>query len=165
MGSGKSTAGLKLAQLLGRDFVDTDDAIAQTHNKSVDEIFKTEGEEQFRNYETTLLKKLANGENQIISTGGGIVLKDENLIYCRKMFVVYLQAAPEHILQNIQDDTSRPLLGGCEDKLARIKTLLESRREKYENFCDARFDVTNKTVDEIISGVVDIINANINERV
>lgn len=83
MGSGKSTIGVRLADKLGKTYVDTDEFIVNTSQQKIADIFKNFGEDTFRNYETNALKEVSNYE--VISTGGGIVEKNENLKIMQKM--------------------------------------------------------------------------------
>ncbi len=78
-GTGKSTVGKLLANRLKRDFVDTDEYIESATGKTIKDIFEEEGEEGFRKTEAETIAKLSKMKNKIISAGGGIVLKDENV--------------------------------------------------------------------------------------
>src|SRR5690625_4351172 len=77
MGSGKSTVGIALADKLEKTYVDTDQFIVDTHQQQIADIFQEFGENTFRNYETNALKEVSTYE--VVSTGGGIVEKNENL--------------------------------------------------------------------------------------
>ena len=79
MGAGKTTVGIELAKKLSYKLIDTDQSIENDQSRKIKNIFSEDGEPFFRNLETLKLKELINEENAIISTGGGIILKDENL--------------------------------------------------------------------------------------
>jgi len=82
MGSGKTTIGRKLAKLLkGFVFVDTDEETVKSEGRTISDIFEQSGEEYFREKETGVLKRILQNDNQIISTGGGIVKSSENIEY------------------------------------------------------------------------------------
>ena len=83
-GSGKTTTGKLLAQKLGFDFLDMDDVIEKNEGKKISEIFKLKGEEYFRNLETSLLESLLEKENLILSTGGGVILFNNNYELLKK---------------------------------------------------------------------------------
>ena len=77
-GCGKTTIGKKLAKLTGKRFIDTDELVVKTANKSIEDIFATEGEDKFREYEGLVLKQAENERGVIIATGGGIIKRNEN---------------------------------------------------------------------------------------
>ena len=77
MGSGKTTIGIKIAELTGRRWSDTDGVIADKHGK-ISDIFEYYGEAHFRKLETEIVKELVKQDGLVISTGGGLVLKKEN---------------------------------------------------------------------------------------
>src|SRR5688572_15249289 len=99
MGTGKSTVGRRLARRLGWTFVDTDELIEQREGRSIPDIFAQDGEPAFRDLETELARDLANSKNQVIATGGGMVLREENLRALEQAgAVVLLEAGIEEIL-------------------------------------------------------------------
>ena len=110
MGAGKTTVGIELAKKLSYKLIDTDQSIENDQSRKIKNIFSEDGEPFFRNLETLKLKELINEENAIISTGGGIVLKDENRSILNDLFTIYLKADFENIFNRIKQDTSRPLL-------------------------------------------------------
>ena len=78
MGSWKSTVGRKLADNMGMEFVDTDDAIEEVTEMKISDIFSEFGEDRFREMETAFFIEKAKQTGQVFSTGGGIVLESEN---------------------------------------------------------------------------------------
>ncbi|MBT8041554.1 MAG: shikimate kinase [Kiritimatiellales bacterium] len=131
MGSGKTTVGRLLSETTGMPLVDMDTLIEERTGKTINEIFAEDGEPHFRALERELVQELAAGENQIISTGGGIVLNSDNIADFEKNgLVVCLLADAASVLERVQHDSSRPLLAG--DKQARILELLETRKPLYE---------------------------------
>ena len=134
MGSGKSTVGKNLSKLNGYAFVDTDEMIERQHGKTISEIFEQEGEDAFRDMETALLNQFIREgrEELVISTGGGMPVREENRRLLRQLgSVVYLKAAPETIYDRLKGDTKRPLLR-CDDPLTRIREMLAKRGPAYE---------------------------------
>lgn len=132
MGTGKTEVGRLLAQRLGFTFLDADSIIEQEQKMTITEIFQRFGEPFFRDIETAVLKRLSEKEGVIISTGGGAVLRQENMDNLRKKgIIICLTASPETILRRTSNDTSRPLLQ-VKDPLNRIRELLEFRRPYYE---------------------------------
>lgn len=134
MGSGKTTIAKILADILS-DFslVDTDEKIIENECCSINEIFSKKGEAEFRKIETTVLKNILKNDNQIISTGGGIITSDENISMLKNNSIVFFLDADEETLYNrVKNNKERPLLnnGDMKDK---IHKLLEQRIQKYKN--------------------------------
>ena len=121
MGCGKSTCGQLLAQKLGRRFVDTDTLIEQREGRSIPDIFAQEGEDYFRDVESAVVRELSQQSNLVIATGGGIVLRAENVAALRKNgYVVWLNRSPEDIYTKVSM-SKRPLgQGGKEAFLERF---------------------------------------------
>ena len=131
MGSGKTSAGFELAKMLGCDFYDLDEIIEKKYGK-ITEIFKIRGEEYFRSLETKELQSLSASSGFVLSTGGGAVLKDENLKILNALGrVFYLEASTLTIFNRIKKQSHRPLLNTENPKEA-IESILSSRLERYE---------------------------------
>jgi 3-dehydroquinate synthase len=134
MGTGKTTIGKRLAERLGREFVDTDDLIVQRIGKSIPQIFADYGEPFFRAIEASLCVELGTPQGLVIATGGGTLVQEDNLraIQGGGNMVFCLKAAPEVILARLDHDpTERPLVDSQGDRLGAIRNLLEKRREAY----------------------------------
>ncbi len=131
MGSGKTTIGKLLAKELSYSFVDTDSLIVEKENRSINDIFANSGESYFRNVEANILKEALNDQNQIISTGGGIIKKNENIkLLKEKSLVIYLKANEETLFNRLKEDTTRPLLNVSDIK-EKINVLLTERQAQY----------------------------------
>jgi shikimate kinase len=135
MGAGKSTIGRRLAQRLGRRFVDTDAEVERAVGRSVAEIFAHEGEAAFRGHERAAIEAVGE-EAAVVALGGGAIAQpgaSERL--ARAGTVVYLRARPATLLARVGDAEGRPLLRGlaAERQLARLAELLEERRKAYES--------------------------------
>ena len=132
MGSGKTSIGELLSKLLNMSFVDTDEQIIKSEKTSINQIFAQKGETYFREIETATLKNVLNFNNQIISTGGGIIKSDENLSLLKEKSVVfYLKASPDILFERIKNNKERPLLN-VENMKDKIKTILQERISQYE---------------------------------
>jgi shikimate kinase len=131
MGTGKTTVGKILARQLNYRFFDTDVLIERVAGKTIPEIFASEGEEKFRDWESQVLMELAACTRSIIATGGGIVLRQINWSYLHHSLVIWLDAPVELIAQRLLGDETRPLLQET-DPISRLKYLLEQRRSLYE---------------------------------
>jgi shikimate kinase len=149
MGVGKTSVGTRLAQELGFAFVDVDQLIEADQKIAITEIFSTFGEPFFRDVESRIIKQVLEDEGQVVSTGGGAVIRDEN----RRAFkeggiTVCLTARPEVIYERIRHETHRPLLR-VEDPLAKIRELLAAREQFYRH-ADVIIDTSGKTVDGVL---------------
>lgn len=154
MGSGKSITGKLLAYRLGYNFVDTDVAIEKTYKQKIKEIFANEGEEAFRQKETDTIKKLAQKTHQVISTGGGVATKKEDMQTLRENGVVIaLTALPRTILKRTNND-KRPLLAKKSNE-ERLKTIIELMAKRSEFYKKA--DLIIKTDDTTPLQNVEII--------
>lgn len=113
MGSGKSTVGRLVAKTTGLAFVDTDDELERRTGRPVRAIFAEQGEEEFRRQEAAVVAELAEGHGQVIATGGGVVLREENLAVLRRAgLVVGLTAATDALWERVAAFKHRPLLAG-----------------------------------------------------
>lgn len=157
MGSGKTCIGELLAKLLNMSFVDTDEQIIKTEKTSINQIFAQKGETYFREMETATLKNVLKFNNQIISTGGGIIKSDENLSLLKEKSVVfYLKASPDILFERIKNNKERPLLN-VENMKDKIKTILQDRISQYEK---AQYIIVtdDKSPIEIANEIIGIIN-------
>ncbi|MCX7914041.1 MAG: shikimate kinase [Thermodesulfovibrionales bacterium] len=154
MGTGKSEVGRVLAEKLSFDFLDSDAEIEKRENMSITQIFTNYGERKFRDIEADIIRELSEKEKVVISTGGGVVLRQSNMLNLRKKgIVVCLTASAETILQRVKDTDDRPLLKG-DDPLGRIRELLEYRTPFYGD-ADITINTENKTPEEIASEIIE----------
>ncbi|MEW6416792.1 MAG: shikimate kinase [Nitrospirota bacterium] len=154
MGTGKTEVGKELSRLLNMKLIDVDTEIEKSKNRTINEIFKQFGEPRFREIETEMIRKLSEDKNCIISTGGGVVLKQENMdILRRNGVIVCLMATPETILKRTSNSDDRPLLQ-VENPLNKIKELLNFRRPFYEK-ADLMIDTEGKTPLQIAEEIIE----------
>ncbi|MSP39104.1 MAG: shikimate kinase [Deltaproteobacteria bacterium] len=154
MAVGKSAVGRNLAKRLRRRFVDLDRLIEKNQSMKVREIFKQKGEDYFRQCEKQTLAQVLSEPGQVIATGGGVVLDDENLAWLReKSLLVCLGAATDTILRRVGNGASRPLLKGA-NRRERIEELFQARQARY-----AQAHVTIATDQLTLNEVVDKIIA------
>jgi len=136
-GCGKSTVGKLLAQSLNKAFVDTDEYITQKYGRTPSEIIKSDGEKIFRDIESEVIREISMLGSQIISTGGGAVLRSENIDNLKQNGKIYFIDRPVNDLIPTND---RPLSSTKEDILKRYN-------ERYDIYCD--------TADEIVKVIGD----------
>ncbi|RPI00135.1 MAG: shikimate kinase [Calditrichaeota bacterium] len=135
MGSGKSRIGNAFADLLGWPFHDTDDLVERQAGKSIGDIFAEEGEERFRDLETSILEQVASWKNNVIALGGGAVLRDINWkLITGSGITICLTAPPELLSDRIGRNHHRPLMSNLdeEERLKKINRMLEQRLPYYQ---------------------------------
>lgn len=153
MGSGKSTIGHALEQLYSVDFADTDHYIEEKQQRKISDIFATEGEKHFRELETNTLQSIEAG---VISTGGGIIERKENIpIMKARGKVIYLSASFEEISRRLEGDASRPL---WKQDIAARTSLFERRVPIYEAAADYIVHTEGKTAEQIAKLINDYIH-------
>lgn len=156
MGAGKTSVGRRLKELTGMEMVDTDERIEEDAGMVISEIFEKFGEVHFRELEMKAVSWASKLKNHIIVTGGGAVLKKENVKNLRKNGkIVYLYAPPEVLYERIKGETHRPLLQ-VDDPLGKIKELLELREEFYADN-DFTIDTSNMSVKEVAEEVAGLV--------
>ncbi|MDO4794980.1 MAG: shikimate kinase [Brachymonas sp.] len=131
-GSGKTSAGRRVARHFSLPFVDSDEELESGLGMRIKEYFAAHGEDAFRDEEARVLKELLQQPRPfVLSTGGGAVLRPENRQLLRSGGIVfYLHASPEAIYRRLKHDTQRPLLQVA-DPLAQIRSLFEKREPLY----------------------------------
>ncbi len=157
MGSGKSTVGRELHQRLGYPLIDMDRAIEESIGKKITEIFKEEGEEAFRDFESLQLLEIAkqNDKSQIISTGGGVVIRPNNRKLLHKLgYVVWLYTPIDVIFERTSRSQERPLLNHM-DARERITALLAEREPWYRETAHLKIDTAGLDSKEIATGILE----------
>jgi shikimate kinase len=157
MGSGKSTAGKKLAKLLGYGFADLDEHIEKRSGRRIADIFALEGEEGFRKYEHIYLEKLCKLENHVIATGGGTPCFGKNLELMKNSGkVVYLKMPAAALAKRLsQSDNTRPLLKNTGNKS--LENYIEehlAQREKFYEQADVIVNGVSVDVKELAKQLI-----------
>jgi shikimate kinase len=155
MAVGKSAVGRNLARRLKRRFIDLDKVIEKSEGMKVKDIFTIKGEPYFREREKQALAKVLKIGNQVIATGGGATIAEENLrLLQEKALLVCLTASPDALLKRLGSGSKRPLLNDA-DRRSRIEELLRLRAEKY---AQAHFivDTTHLTVDQVAEKIIEM---------
>lgn len=149
MGAGKTTVGRKLSKRIGWEFLDLDQVIVARTGVSIPTIFEIEGEVGFRQRESAALAELSKGCEQVVSTGGGVVLSPRNRAQLLgACLVVYLHASPELLYARTRHDRNRPLLQ-VENPLQRITELVMRRDPLYREVADLVVEAGNDPVNLI----------------
>ena len=150
MGTGKTAVGKRLAKRLDWRFVDVDQLIEATAKLSIPRIFTERGEAVFRRLERRIIGRVVHGHEQVVATGGGSVLDPQNRSRLRACGpLICLTAKPQAIAERLGSKlSSRPLLHGRADPLARIRSLLRQRARAYAQ-ADLTIDTTHLSVEEV----------------
>ncbi len=155
MGTGKTSVGMRVARSLGFRFVDTDKLIVKRAGKSIPKIFEESGEDHFRGLETEVLRECAEREGQVVSTGGGAVVREGNRPILRAAgYVVWLRTSPEIIHERVKRNRNRPLLR-TPDPLGTIRELLAAREPLYQSCADLVIQTDQLSMDETCFGVAE----------
>ena len=159
MGSGKTVTGKVLANLLGDAFLDLDAEIEAREGRPINEIFAGSGESHFRNIEFLALEYFSKKNEQVIATGGGIVLRDGNVRCMRKTgTVVLLKASAESLWQRVRYAKDRPLLNKP-DPLGALKQILSDREGFYEKACHFSVMTDGKIADDVASEIQEMLRS------
>ena len=143
MGSGKTTVGRRAAKLLGRPFVDADEAFIPRYGRTVADVFAADGEDGFRRLEAELLAELLDVTTPLVlACGGGVVTTEGNRRRLRQLdvHVVWLRADPAFLASRTQAKADRPLLAGG-DPRAVLERLHAERELWYGEVADDVLEV------------------------
>ena len=150
MGTGKTAVGEILASKLNRTLVDTDQMIEEKSGRTVTEIFQQHGEQYFRDRESEVICNLSQSPpgSLVIATGGGVVLREENMkLLSQNGMIILLTASPRAIIRRVSKTGQRPLLAGP-DSAEKIRVMLRERDLYYRNY-SLRIDTTGRTPLEV----------------
>ncbi|MBI3517970.1 MAG: shikimate kinase [Bacteroidetes bacterium] len=158
MGSGKSTIGKEISQILNYEFIDIDEKLKIQEGLSIAEIFKLFGESYFRKNESTYLKKVIEKTNVVISCGGGIVTNVHNCdLLKQKSYVIWLRNSIETTIVRCKN-SSRPLLN-VENPLDEAKKIYNQREAFYQNTAHLVIDTDDKSPMDVVKEIISNINS------
>lgn len=155
-GTGKSTVARILGQRLRRKVISTDEEIVKEAGQSIPQIIEQFGWDHFRRLETQMCQNLTDQKNLIIDTGGGLILKEENVTMLKadgKIF--WLTAEVSTIVSRISGDTQRPSLSGTKSFVEEIGEILEIRNPHYQAAADVIIPTDNETAETIANQIVE----------
>lgn len=157
MGTGKTQTAKALADELSLEYVSVDELIEKKEDRSINDIFREDGEKYFRAVEKEIVKEVSEGENQVIDAGGGVVLDEENMKNLKKSgIVICLWASPKVIHERTKEHGHRPLLN-VEDPEGKIRDLLDERKPFYEK-ADEHIDTSDMDLQSVVSNIKEILN-------
>lgn len=159
MGCGKTSVGNQLSKRLEVPPYDVDSAVEKLRGQTIKEIFYREGEEAFRNYESLAIRQLPL-EHAVVMTGGGAVIREENLSYMKNNgIVIYLKTSFPVLWKRLmkeEERQKRPLL--LTRKKEEIQALYDERRKQYEQ-CDIEVNTDELTTEEVCHQILQRINS------
>jgi shikimate kinase len=157
-GTGKSTVGRLLAARLGRELVSTDAEIVKRAQRSIPEIVAQKGWEHFRDLESDICREFASRDQLVIDTGGGAILRVQNVEALKKNGTVFwLTASVETIAKRIGSNNQRPSLTGTKSFVDEIQDVLRERTPKYQAAADHRIATDNRSVNQLVETILTLI--------
>jgi shikimate kinase len=154
MGTGKTSVGQRLAERLEMSYIDTDDVIEQDSGMIIADIFRQHGETRFRDLESAAVRKVSDLNNYVISTGGGVVLRETNLQMLKGNGIVFcLAATSTEIWKRVGHETHRPLLQ-TPYPLAKIQQMLTDRAPYYA-LADNTIQTTGLSIEQVTEQVIE----------
>jgi len=154
-GTGKSTVGKMLAARLGRELISTDVEIVKRSKQSIPEIVAQQGWESFRDVESAVCRDLAGRDQLVIDTGGGAVLRPQNVeVLKRNGKLIWLTATVETIAARIGGDTQRPSLTGTKSFVEEIAEVLHDRTPKYQAAADYVIQTDDRSIPQVVEAIL-----------
>ncbi len=155
MGTGKTSAGRRVAQILGRPFADTDERVEAAAGRPIREIFARCGERRFRELERQAIAEALELPEAVVSVGGGAIGSEETFgRLARAGLLVCLRASPEAIAERVGPTVAdRPLLAGAPSLPERIRSLLAARAADYARVRE-QVETTGLSVDEVAAELI-----------
>ena len=154
-GTGKSTVGKIVAARLGRVLVSTDAEIVKLVGQSIPEIVAKNGWEYFRDLETKVCQELAGRDALVIDTGGGAILRSQNVETLKKRGTLFwLTASVETIAKRIGSDSQRPSLTGTKSFVDEIQDVLRERTPKYQAAADHVIETEGRSCPQVADDIL-----------
>ena len=164
-GTGKSSVGKVLAARLGRALVSTDEEIVRRAGKSIPDIVAKHGWEHFRDLESEVCRDLAGADQLIIDTGGGAILRPQNVeVFKQNGRLFWLTASVTTIADRIGGDTQRPSLTQTKSFVEEIEEVLRDRTPKYQAAADHLLDTENRSIESLVESIIGCLDGTFGRR-
>lgn len=158
-GSGKTTVGKRLARRLGRKFIEMDDLVAKKAGMPIADIVRQLGWDHFRDLESEVAEEVGRKNNAVISAGGGVVERAENIENLKRNGkTVLLTGTVKTLLLRIGHSSKRPFLTEAKTMREDIETVSQQREKRYRDGADIIIDTENKPVNTVVKEVLQRIN-------
>ena len=157
MGAGKSTVASALSKQLGLELMEMDAELVRREGMAISEVFDKYGENYFRDAESKLVCDLQQMAAKVVSCGGGVVVRPQNVENMKKNGIIFLLTAePETIYERVKDSSERPILNGNMN-VEYIRSLMEKRNSFYKQAADHVIATDGKTVQDICKEITQIV--------
>ena len=157
-GTGKSTVGRLLGARLGRELVSTDAEIVRRAQRTIPEIVAQEGWDYFRDLESEICRELADRDLLVIDTGGGAILREQNVEALKKNGTLFwLTASVETIVKRIGGDNQRPSLTGTKSFVDEIQDVLRERTTKYQAAADHIITTDDRSINQLVETLLTLV--------
>lgn len=154
-GTGKSSVGEILATRLGHVLLSTDEEVVRIAGQTIPEIVEQYGWEKFRDLESQVCQRLDGREGLVVDTGGGIILRPQNVAVLKHIGTVFwLTASVEAIAKRIGGDTQRPSLTGVKSFVDEIQEVLRERLPKYQATADHVIETEGKSLRKVADEIL-----------
>ena len=159
-GTGKTVVGKKLSKKLNRKLIGTDKSIIEKVGMQIPEIIEKYGWDKFRDIESEIVREVCKLDNYIIDTGGGVILRKENVDNMKKSgIIILLKADVETIVNRIKYSTQRPPITDKKSFVEEVEEVLNQRNEKYEDAADYFVDTSKLTMDEVVTEIISYLKS------
>ena len=158
-GAGKTALAKILAEKLDMPLYSVDKMIEEKEGKRIRDIVAEKGWQYFREIESQIIEQLADIDNAIIDTGGGVVENSTNIDNLKKNgFIIYVQSSLKDIKQRILNDPDRPKLNPTLDVEDDLTVTYNRRLPLYEEYCDFRVNTSNKSLEQCADEIIKYVN-------
>jgi shikimate kinase len=157
-GTGKSSVGKLLSTVLEMELVEMDQVIIKKAKLSIPQIVKRYGWDTFRDMESEVVKEISQSDYCVIDTGGGVVLREEN-VECLKTngLVFWLKAGKDTIIERIKDSVERPSLTETKTFLEEVEEILKEREPLYQAAADWIIETDGRSIEEVTAAIIKIL--------
>ncbi len=157
-GSGKSTIAKLLSKKLNRSLYDLDKMLVEQVGMTIPELIQKHDWEYFRDKESEIAEKISHITEAVVATGGGEILREKNVNALKKNSkIIFLKTSIETLLERIGEDKNRPALTNKKTLHEELETVWNERKNLYENAADGIVTTDNKTVEEIVDEILEIV--------
>lgn len=154
-GCGKSTIGRLLAARTGKGYISTDEQIVKKAGMGIPDIVEKHGWKYFRDLESSVAEEVSAMEDIVMDTGGGIILREQNVKHLKKNGkLILLTADLEKIVDRIQSDPNRPPLKEGMSFIEEQKKVLEERNPIYRAIADFSVDTSHESADSCVDKII-----------